>query len=306
MRAILSNWRKEGRLATAALSFAAGVVATCALLWSAQPNQASRSDIAGEVSHLSLKVQQLEKKQASAGLVLNQHRNSICYIYGVYSVGRGATRTRTSFSGTGFVVANGVIATNRHVAEPWWDDAAAQAGSKQGEQVSIERMLAFFPGTSSPVALRDVNASTQADVAVARFIPAESGTMPAPIPLATTAATPGDSVVVIGYPLGLMGMLAKSPRETSRRLMNTPDDIQVARELAQLSLIRPSATSGYVGDVLEDILVYDAPTARGGSGAPVFNSNGEVIAVTSAYLRGFSGGTLGISVNALRPLLEQK
>jgi hypothetical protein len=36
----------------------------------------------------------------------------------------------------------------------------------------------------------------------------------------------------------------------------------------------------------------------------VFNSNAEVIGVNSAYIDGFSGGTLGVSVEALRPLVE--
>ena len=74
-------------------------------------------------------------------------------------------------------------------------------------------------------------------------------------------------------------------------------------ELAALSLIRPSATCGHLGDVVGDKLIYDAPTAHGGSGGPVFNSRGEVIGVNAAYLDGFSGGTLGVSVRALRPLI---
>jgi serine protease Do len=56
--------------------------------------------------------------------------------------------------------------------------------------------------------------------------------------------------------------------------------------------------------VVGDKLIYDAPTAHGGSGGPVFNSKGEVIGVNAAYIDGFSGGTLGISVRALKPLIE--
>jgi S1-C subfamily serine protease len=71
-----------------------------------------------------------------------------------------------------------------------------------------------------------------------------------------------------------------------------------------LSLIRPSATFGHIGDVTGDKLIYDAPTARGGSGGPVLNLSGEVVGINSAYIDGFSGGTLGITAAELRPLLE--
>jgi len=37
----------------------------------------------------------------------------------------------------------------------------------------------------------------------------------------------------------------------------------------------------------------------------VFNSRGEVIGVNAAYIDGFSGGTLGISSQALRALIDQ-
>jgi len=51
-------------------------------------------------------------------------------------------------------------------------------------------------------------------------------------------------------------------------------------------------------------MIYDAPTARGGSGGPVLNARGEVIGINSAYIDGFSGGTLGIAVSQLLPLIE--
>jgi S1-C subfamily serine protease len=83
------------------------------------------------------------------------------------------------------------------------------------------------------------------------------------------------------------------------------DDLLAAEDLAEHRLIRPSATQGHVGDVVGDTVVYDAATAPGGSGGPVFNSNGEVVAVNSAYMSGFSGGTLGISVTPLKDLLSR-
>jgi len=99
-------------------------------------------------------------------------------------------------------------------------------------------------------------------------------------------------------------MLAKSPTRVSQRLGYGNLDAVAARELARQALIRPSVTHGHLGDVVGDKLIYDAATAQGGSGGPVFDADGEVIGINSAYLDGFSGGTLGISVAALRPLIQ--
>jgi len=111
-------------------------------------------------------------------------------------------------------------------------------------------------------------------------------------------------VAVVGYPMGVLGMVAKSPAAVYDRLAYRRDDIRAANELAALSLIRPSATCGHLGDVVGDKLIYDAPTAHGASGGPVFNSQGQVIGINAAFIDGFSGGTLGVSVQALRPLIE--
>jgi hypothetical protein len=105
--------------------------------------------------------------------------------------------------------------------------------------------------------------------------------------------------------MGVLGMMAKAPSPIYARLAYRRDDQVNAGELAALSLIRPSATCGHLGDVVGDKLIYDAPTAHGASGGPVFNSRGEVIGVNAAYIDGFSGGTLGVSSESLRPLIKE-
>ena len=100
-------------------------------------------------------------------------------------------------------------------------------------------------------------------------------------------------------------MVRKWAAELAFSLVDQTKIVTAASELAALSLIRPSATCGHLGDVVGDKLIYDAPTAHGGSGGPVFNTRGEVIGVNSAYMDGFSGGTLGVAVESLRPLIER-
>ena len=264
-------------------------------------------DLQKQVHTLTQQVAQLEKEQAMPALVLNRYRNSIGYIYGVYQVGfaNQPAAIRARVSGTGFLVGKGLLATNRHVAEPWYGDSEAEGLMRRGATAMLESLVVFFPGSPMPVSLTPGAVSSTGDLAVLRIEDKDAVRGVAVLPLARGSALPGELVTVIGYPMGIAGMVAKSPSGIYQRLAYRHNDITAASELAALSLIRPSTTCGHLGDVVGDKLIYDAPTAHGGSGGPVFNSNAEVIGVNSAYIDGFSGGTLGFSVEALRPLIEE-
>jgi S1-C subfamily serine protease len=264
-----------------------------------------KNDFQKQVQQLSQQVQQLEQEQAMPALVLHRYRNSICYIFGVYQVGfRGhQPEFRARISGTGFVVSDGLLATNRHVAEPWYEDPQSTLLIRKGAIPRLEKLLAFFPGLPTPVIITPAVVSAQGDLAVLRIEDIQAVHQLRPLPLAADIPNPGELVAVVGYPMGVLGMVAKSPPAVYDRLAFRRDDQGAANELAALSLIRPSSTCGHLGDVVGDKLIYDAPTAHGGSGGPVFNSQGEVIGVNAAYIDGFSGGTLGVSVRALKPLI---
>jgi S1-C subfamily serine protease len=263
-------------------------------------------DLQVRVHELTAEVEQLRQEQSMPAVVLNRYRNSIGYIYGVYQIGFPNRRPniRARVSGTGFLVGDGLVATNRHVAEPWYGDSEAQRLMDGGAQGTIESLVIFFPGSPTPVNLVPGAVSKTADLAVLRPQDARAVNGLTALPLAKSTGAPGQLVTVIGYPMGIAGMVAKSPSGIYERLAYRHNDISAASELAALSLIRPSTTCGHLGDVVGDKLIYDAPTAHGGSGGPVFNSKGEVIGVNSAYMDGFSGGTLGVSVESLRPLLQ--
>jgi S1-C subfamily serine protease len=264
-------------------------------------------DLQKEVHELTAEVAQLKQDQAMPATVLTHYRNSIGYIYGIYQVGfpnqRPAVRARVS--GTGFLVANRLLATNRHVAEPWYGDSEAQHLIDQGATAMLENLVVFFPGSPTPVNLSPASVSKTTDLAVLRMEDSDVIRGLPMLPLAKSPGSPGEIVTVIGYPMGIAGMVAKSPSGIYERLAYRHNDINAASELAALSLIRPSTTCGHLGDVVGDKLIYDAPTAHGGSGGPVFNAKGEVIGVNSAYMDGFTGGTLGVSVDSLRPLLQE-
>ena len=265
------------------------------------------SDLQKQVHLLTAQIEQLQQDQAMPAVVMNRYRNSIGYIYGVYQVGFANHRpeVRARVSGTGFLVGNGLIATNRHVAEPWFGDSEAQKLIDQGATAMLENLVVFFPGSPTPVTLLSASVSKTSDLAILRVQYLDAVHDLPILPLANSPGFPGQLVTVIGYPMGIAGMVAKSPTSIYERLAYRHNDISAASELAALSLIRPSTTCGHLGDIVGEKLIYDAPTAHGGSGGPVFNNKGEVIGVNSAYMDGFTGGTIGVSVDSLRPLLVE-
>ena len=265
------------------------------------------TDLQRQVRELTAEVEQFKQERGMPAAVLARYRNSVGYIYGVYRVGfanqRPALRARSA--GTGFLVGEGLVATNRHVAEPWYGDPESEALIRRGASTTLESLEVLFPGSRTPVKLFPASVSKTSDLAILRTENSDVVRSLSVLPLAKATISPGQLVTVIGYPMGIAGMVAKSPTGVYERLAYRQNEIGVPSELAALSLIRPSVTYGHLGDVIDDKLVYDAPTAHGGSGGPVLNASGEVIGVNFAYLDGFSGATLGVSIESLRPLVQQ-
>src|SRR3974390_1659712 len=226
-----------------------------------------------EVQILSREVAQLQKQETFSAAVVDDARGSVGYIYGIYRISSDprANAVRARVAGTGFVVSPGLLATNRHVAEPWYGDREAQAAIGRGAQAVLEKLVAYFPGSAAPVELSPAAFALHGDLAVLRMQETDFTRALRSLPLSKEKPRVGEAVSVIAYPMGVTGMVAKSPAVVYERLASHRDDPTTAGELAALSLIRPSATFGHIGDVAADKIIYDAPTARGGSGGPVLN-----------------------------------
>jgi len=298
---VVETWQRfvQGLLGVLAL-VGAGVMAH----YYAPPETASLQQ---QVHQLSRQVEDLERQGAFSPAAVDDARESVAYIYGIYRVSGdpGSPPIHARVAGTGFIVAKGLIATNRHVAEPWFGDREAALALRHGATAVLEKLEAYFPGSPMPVVLYPVVLASHGDLAVLRMEPTAFTESLRALPIAAAPPHVGEPVSVLAYPMGVTGMVAKSPAAVYERLSSHQDDPGTAGELAALSLIRPSATFGHIGDVSGDKLIYDAPTARGGSGGPVLNTRGQVVGINSAYIDGFSGGTLGIAAYDLLPLVQR-
>jgi S1-C subfamily serine protease len=210
------------------------------------------------------------------------------------------------YLGTGFLVdRRGLLLTNRHVAEPWWRDAAAQAAIAEGARPRIVAFRAFFPREKAPLDLRTERVSEEVDLALVRVDLKGRNVPVLPLDRSGHAPVAGRPVVVLGYPAGLEAVLAKAEGSVVNEIVDGSGlhAGRMADALAARGLIRPSATQGHIGDVTKSDIVFDAQTTHGGSGGPVLDRRGQVIAIEYAVLTSFGGTSYGVPVRHALQLL---
>jgi S1-C subfamily serine protease len=211
------------------------------------------------------------------------------------------------FFGTGFLVASdGRLLTNRHVAEPWWSDQDLKELLDRGADAFVLSYTAYFPGNSQGIAVKLDRISELADLATLKLqSPAPPEAASLDLDERSEASISGDPVILIGYPTGIEGILARAGRDVTQKLAENAHDVgEIVSQLAAQHLIRPTITQGHIGDILKDKIVYDAATTVGGSGGPLFNHQAKVIGVNAAILRDFGGSNMAVPVRYADELLK--
>lgn len=274
-----------------------------------------------EKEHLAI-----EREHIAAQRLIKAYSAGVCLIQGTYyfveetsgepmtfgEEGDGFVTEPTfnEYTGTGFLISkDGLVLTNRHVAEPWWGRRIFYPPSEFGLVPKFEVLRAFFPGIEEPFPLKVEKVSEEADVALLNI---EMGGYDIPVfELDTTGrdAIIGEPVILLGYPAGLSAILAKLTQ-------TAPDGIErlkklsfldLAEEISTLGMIRPYATQGHVTDALPDKIIFDAQTTVGGSGGPLLSKTGKVIGVNYGIFTGFKGSNFALPIKyALRLMSEEQ
>jgi S1-C subfamily serine protease/pSer/pThr/pTyr-binding forkhead associated (FHA) protein len=290
-----------------------------------------------ELSATRGRLETLETERAAAERIIREYGAGVCLIQGSYAfydagdrplryrldaagravqshdgsydldvAGGGGVHT-TLYFGTGFMAdRRGLVLTNRHVGEPWWKDGAAQALVEKGFRPRMLTFRAFFPNVPAALPLSLERVSEEADLALLRVDGRTRNIPVLPIDAGRRAAVPGRPVVLVGYPTGLEALLAKADAGVVRQILDSTgtNSERVTEALGRKGLIRPSTTQGHIGDVTRTDIVFDAPTTEGGSGGPVFNLSGSVIAVEYAVLQRFGGNAFGVPMRYAAELLR--
>ena len=278
---------------------------------------ALREELGQRLSSSVDRVEALEQRSRASGRVIAESMSSVGFLQGAYgfrerSTGRMLRHVvnddgrplisprgqpllslegdgpvaELQFTGTGFVVGeSGVLVTNRHVALPWENDASAESLTAQDLEPVMIKFIVYLPGKATAVPVELLLASESADLAVL-IREDESEAIPS-LRIADSRPAVGDEVIVMGYPTGLRSMLAQSGEAFIEELQKTENTgfWSVAARLAEGGYITPLASRGIVAQATAATIVYDAETTHGGSGGPVLDMNGDVVAVNAAIDR---------------------
>ena len=211
------------------------------------------------------------------------------------------------FVGTGFHVGNGFVMTNRHIAQPWVaDDRALSIILKA--QPRLKRLIAYFPEYTQPIPLKFKAAAQRDDLAVCLLdLPELPEKLPV-LPLETDpdAVAVGKTVVMMGYPSGpdrLLALLDDAESRGIQQRYGTP--MAQLGYLAETKRIQPLTTQGSITDLDVRRIVYDARTAEGGSGAPLFGPTGRVIGVNFAVFTENQASNFAVPIRFALNLLER-
>ncbi len=188
------------------------------------------------------------------------------------SIGRIELKNNADFPwvGTGWLVADDIVVTNRHVAREFGrgtqDGFVFRVGVNGGPQsAQIDFLEEFDRSASLEFAIESIlwiATPTEPDIAFLRVRPASTNRrLATPIPLAETVS-PDDFVVTIGYP-------ARDPRVPDQRLVQ-----RIFGDVYEKKRLAP----GQVTDVGPDEMQHDCSTLGGNSGSPVISlKNGQAV-----------------------------
>ncbi|PYS52223.1 MAG: hypothetical protein DMF68_02205, partial [Acidobacteria bacterium] len=212
--------------------------------------------------------------------------------------------------GSGFYVGGGYVLTNRHVAQPWQADERAQMlGSSVGGQPRLKKLIAYFPDHTQPIPLKFKTTSQQDDVAVCIF---DSKDAPTDIPVLpldknSDAVTIGKTVVLMGYPNGPDRLLAlRDDAEAYMIRARCGSSLETLLGcLSEKNRVQPLTTQGNITDFDPHKVVFDARTAEGGSGAPLFGQSGRVVGISYAIFTESTASNFAVPIRYGLTLLQR-
>jgi S1-C subfamily serine protease len=176
-------------------------------------------------------------------------------------------------------------------------------------QPRLKKLNAYFPEHRQPIPLKFKVAAQRDDLAVCTLDVVDLPTDIPIQPLETdqNSVAVGKTVVMMGYPSGpdrLLALLDDSESRSIQQRYGGSLDALLGY-LAETRRIQPLTTQGNITDLDVRRIAYDARTAEGGSGAPLYGPSGRVIGVNFAVFTENQASNFAVPIQYGVSLLER-
>ncbi len=115
----------------------------------------------------------------------------------------------------------GRIVTNRHVAEPWWNNEDISGITSQGFQAEISSIQAYFPGDPRAFNAEIQEISKDTDLSTMQVDMQGLKRTALSLAMGADGAVSGEPVVFMGYATGLAGILARTDENTAKQILTS-------------------------------------------------------------------------------------
>jgi len=234
----------------------------------AQVSPEGLAGLAREVSDVRRFAEQQRRHREGMERAMGTYSQGVCLIHGAFTLkeehdehlravlGADGQPFELEYLRSGFLVDDrGFVLTNRHVAEPWWNNDAVAPLMARGLVPEFTRLTASFPGHTPTIVDPSTVRTSREGVDLAGFVVSIDGVPVLPLFKGDARDLRGQGVMLLGYPTGLSALLARAEPEVAEEAMTAAKDTaSLIRELSVRNGIAPLPTHGTLNDVTDSKL----------------------------------------------------
>jgi Trypsin-like peptidase domain len=185
------------------------------------------------------------------------------------------------FQGTGFLIDPAHLLTSMFLLDPWESDPLLDTSENPQLVPSIRTLHVYLPGVPKPIDIK-IDRPSESNNAVICAL--QEAVPNHPVLISNEEPALGEPILLLGYLGGVEMLTSRVPDAIRRELYayGQPGLDEAAQFLAAGGYISPIAMQSTISAQTEKRVFFETYAADGSTGGPIFNAQGQVVAINQA------------------------